>query len=89
MIMEPAHAIDKAAQILGTSVGKLAAKLRVTKAAASQWKTPGRKVPVRHCVAIEQMTNGLVTRQELRPDDWHLIWPELAAQSASEASAHG
>ncbi|WP_114973381.1 transcriptional regulator [Rhodoferax ferrireducens] len=29
------------------------------------------------CVAIEQVTNGEVTRQELRPDDWHLNWPEL------------
>ncbi len=29
------------------------------------------------CVAIEQKTDRLVTRQELRPKDWHLIWPEL------------
>jgi DNA-binding transcriptional regulator YdaS (Cro superfamily) len=28
-------------------------------------------------VAIEQVTNGAVTRKDLRPDDWHLIWPEL------------
>ena len=26
---------------------------------------------------IEQATNGEVTRKDLRPDDWHLIWPEL------------
>lgn len=31
-----------------------------------------------NCVAIEQATKGAVTRQDLRPDDWHLIWPELA-----------
>jgi len=29
------------------------------------------------CVAIEQCTRKIVTRQELRPEDWHLIWPEL------------
>ncbi len=29
-------------------------------------------------VAIEQKSAGEVTRQELRPDDWQLIWPELA-----------
>jgi len=23
-------------------------------------------------------TNGQVTRRDLRPADWHLIWPELA-----------
>ena len=29
------------------------------------------------CVAIERATNGAVTRRDLRPNDWHLIWPEL------------
>ena len=29
------------------------------------------------CVAIEQATGGAVTRRDLRPDDWHRIWPEL------------
>lgn len=29
--------------------------------------------------AIERATNGAVTRRDLRPDDWHLIWPELAS----------
>lgn len=28
---------------------------------------------------IERATNGAVTRQLLRPDDWKQIWPELAA----------
>lgn len=26
---------------------------------------------------LELNTGGKVTRKELRPDDWHLIWPEL------------
>lgn len=26
---------------------------------------------------IELATHGMVTRQSLRPEDWHLIWPEL------------
>ncbi len=30
-------------------------------------------------VLIEQRTNGVVTRKELRPDDWQAIWPELSA----------
>ena len=29
------------------------------------------------CVQIEQATDGAVTRRDLRPADWHLIWPEL------------
>ncbi|QJD58176.1 hypothetical protein HG264_04215 [Pseudomonas sp. gcc21] len=28
---------------------------------------------------IEVATNRLVTRQELRPNDWMVVWPELAA----------
>lgn len=31
-----------------------------------------------NCVAIERATGGAVTRQDLRPQDWHLIWPELS-----------
>ena len=27
---------------------------------------------------IEKSTNGRVTRKEMFPDTWHLIWPELA-----------
>lgn len=26
---------------------------------------------------LENVTNGLVTRPELRPNDWSEIWPEL------------
>lgn len=29
------------------------------------------------CVQIEAAASGAVMRWELRPDDWHLIWPEL------------
>ncbi len=28
---------------------------------------------------IESATEGQVSRAELRPHDWELIWPELAA----------
>lgn len=38
---------------------------------------PKRFGPV-SCVALEKHSNGLVTRQMLRPDDWRDIWPELA-----------
>jgi DNA-binding transcriptional regulator YdaS (Cro superfamily) len=31
------------------------------------------------CVQIERVTEGHLSRRDLRPDDWHLIWPELAA----------
>ncbi|ROZ86933.1 hypothetical protein EF096_01805 [Pseudomonas neustonica] len=28
---------------------------------------------------LELVTKGQVTRKQLRPDDWSVIWPELAA----------
>lgn len=41
--------------------------------------------PIR-AVQIEEATDRLVTRQEMRPDDWHLIWPELRAATEKEAA---
>ncbi len=45
-----------------------------------QWRHGyGGRVPnPANCVAIELATEGKVTRQDLRPDDWQAIWPELA-----------
>jgi len=40
-----------------------------------------------HCVAIERATDGSVTRRDLRPDDWHLIWPELVEAYARKEAA--
>lgn len=34
--------------------------------------------PPKVCVRIEAWSGGAVTRKELRPEDWQLIWPELA-----------
>lgn len=30
------------------------------------------------CIAIEQATGGAITRADLRPEDWPLLWPEYA-----------
>lgn len=43
----------------------------------SRWADGTRPIPVVHGAAIEQATSGLVTRQEMFPDDWQRIWPEL------------
>lgn len=54
-------------------------------AAADQEKR--RPVPIQHCLAIERATNGAVTRRDLRPDDFHLIWPDLTAQPTTQEAA--
>lgn len=35
------------------------------------------RVPAEHCAALESAVHGVVRRWDLRPDDWHVIWPEL------------
>lgn len=52
-----------------------------------QWSTGVRKIPIERCVPIERATNGAVTRQDLRPEDWQDIWPELATQPTPAESA--
>lgn len=73
------HPIDVASRLVGGR-HRLAVSLDVSPAAVGNWKVRG--IPVEHCKAIERFTEGAVTCQEMRPDDWHKYWPELApAQS--------
>lgn len=51
--------------------------LGVSAQAYHNWKSRGA-IPIAKCVQIEQLTGGEITRQQLRPKDWHAIWPELA-----------
>ncbi len=53
----------------------------------SSWLSGRRKPPVSKCLAIELATQGAVTRRDLRPDDWQLIWPELAQPEAAGVAA--
>ena len=41
----------------------------------------GQLLSPARCVVIEQMSHGIVSRKDLRPDDWKLIWPELGCPS--------
>lgn len=73
----------------------IAQALGVTPPVVSDWVTGKKGVPLERCVQIERATNGEVRRQELRPDDYQDIWPELAqapahsAQAATENVARG
>jgi DNA-binding transcriptional regulator YdaS (Cro superfamily) len=84
------QAIQSAVRILGNQAA-LARALGVTPATVGQWLKPdvrtGREVPPKQCVRIEQLTQGAVTRRDLRPKDWLEYWPELAAAPASIAQA--
>ena len=49
----------------------------------SRWASDERSVPIIHCAAIEKATDGQVSRQDLRPNDWAQIWPELTKRRKS------
>jgi len=74
--MENQTPIERACRLLG-SQSALAVLLGVTPPAVNQWTKGTRPVPIEHCSAIERETKGRVTRQDLRPNDWQAIWPEL------------
>lgn len=69
--------IDIAADIVG-SQAELARKLGVTRGRVNQWKQGEGPIPILHCLAIERITDGRVSRVALRPADWQDYWPELA-----------
>ncbi len=82
------NALQAAIDSLG-GVGKLAAAIGVGQPVVSNWRARGTIPDAATCVAIERATNGAVTRRDLRPDDWHLIWPELGAATEAKEAAHG
>lgn len=59
----------------GVSQNEIAADLKLGKAAVSAWNRNG--VPVIYCHYLEKKTGGKLSRQVTRPNDYHLIWPEL------------
>lgn len=67
---------------------RLAGAIGVSPAFVSQMMVRGRPAPAEQCVAIERETEGAVMRWDLRPADWHRIWPELIdAQGAPPIAA--
>lgn len=58
------------------SVQALATALGVTSPTICSWRKGNRPVPPKRCVQLEQLTDGLIQRKNLR-SDWALIWPEL------------
>jgi DNA-binding transcriptional regulator YdaS (Cro superfamily) len=58
--------------------GRLVARMiGKSPAFVSQMAAAQRPVPPLIANQIEMATGGRVTRRELRPDDFHLIWPDL------------
>lgn len=73
-------------QTTGLNKSAFAREIGISYAMLYQFETGRRPVPTKYCPAIEKATGGLVTRQELRPKDWHQNWPELVKRRTKPAA---
>ena len=76
--------IQRAVSLCGGPT-KTARLLGVTQQAVRFWRDDLRQFPIEKCALLEQITGGRVTRQQLRPHDWALIWPELVPRSVESS----
>lgn len=76
------NALNTAISIVGSQKA-LADQIGVVQSAVANWLKRGN-VPSEHCLAIENATDGKVTRRDLRPEDCHRIWPDLAEPAATD-----
>lgn len=53
----------------------------------SRWASGERAIPVHFGAPIEKATGGLVSRREMFPENWSVMWPELAERSSTEEGA--
>lgn len=78
--MEPMNLIDYIKAMPRGTTASLAKGIHASVSEVSLWAHGKRPIPVSRAAAIEQFTNGAVTRQDMFPDTWQRIWPELADQ---------
>ena len=71
--------IERAITQLG-GLSAFASAVGVKPPTVVEWRKNIRPIPPKRCVSIERLTGYKVTRQEIRPDDWQEIWPELVEQ---------
>ena len=57
----------------------------VSPQAITNWKSRG--VPIEYCATVAKVSSGQVTREELRPDDYWMIWPDLQAPAEKVEAA--
>ena len=69
------------------AAAQLAEQLHISRVYLSQLaaRQDGREPSPELCVLIERACARRVMRWNLRPDDWHLIWPELIGADGAPA----
>ena len=76
--------IERAVQEAG-GPSKVAVVLGVSAQAVCFYRDQKRRLPVEHCTPLEAIPGVTVRRWDLRPDDWHRIWPELIGSDGAPA----
>lgn len=67
--------------------GKLLAEaIGVPQSFVSKMVNGEKSIPAEHCKLIQRITDGAVTVQEMRPNDWYKYWPELAQQTTEQGA---
>jgi DNA-binding transcriptional regulator YdaS (Cro superfamily) len=66
---KPSPGVQRAIELFGTQTA-LARRIGVGQNTISYWLYGAKAVPPKRAVQIEAVTNGGVTRKELRPDLW-------------------
>lgn len=61
----------------------LAKLVGVSASYLSQMASGDANISPERAVKIESATGGAVTRQEMFPDRWQLLWPELKGQQSA------
>ena len=62
-----AHIFDQLVMEFG-SLKKLSEKMGVTYNCVYMWKARNKQIPLKNIPIIEQLSNGRITRQMMRPD---------------------
>jgi DNA-binding transcriptional regulator YdaS (Cro superfamily) len=72
-------------------VSEVARRLGVKPPTVHQWLSGDRPVPAALAPQVEALLSQAVRRWDLRPDDWHRVWPELIGQPGAPEipSSHG
>lgn len=61
-------------------MSRVARRLNLNRSSVGEWRDKG--IPLAHCAVVEEECSHEFTRRDFRPNDWQVIWPELAAEDA-------
>lgn len=65
-------------------INEVASLCKVSIPAVHHWKTRG--IPALQLMflgaLLEKKSHGLITRKDLFPESWHLVWPEIVEKKS-------